>query len=55
MTRKEFANKCGVRVKTVDNWISHGYVRGVKNADNNFFIPNDAKAPYTKNRTKTDQ
>lgn len=48
MMKTEFANRCGVRVKTVDNWLSHGYVRGAKKIDNDFYIPEDAKAPYTK-------
>lgn len=53
MTIEEFAKRCNKSVKTVKKWIESGYVPSAVKKDNDYFIPETAREPYTGTRAKT--
>lgn len=52
MTKSDFAKKYKTTERTVDKWLSKGYIRGARQENNEWLIPDDAKAPYTRSRVK---
>lgn len=57
MRLEEFANNNNVSVKTVTKWLNDGYILGsyFDQENNEWFIPNSARPPYTRARAKARQ
>lgn len=53
MNIEEFANSCNTSIKTVKKWIDSSYIPSAVKKDNDYFIPDSARQPYTKARAKT--